>query len=597
MTLNSDGSGSSVDDVKDTSKRSNTSQNKNNKAEEMAAKQRDIGVAEFFSRNRHLLGFDNKKKALMTTIKEAVDNTLDACEEAAILPEIMVEVIDMGNERFKVIIEDNGPGIVKKQIPNIFAKLLYGSKFHSLKQSRGQQGIGISAAVMYGQLTTGRSAKITSRPDPSKPAHYYELHINTQKNKPEIIKEETIEWYKETGTKIEIDLEASYQGGQQSIDEYLKETAITNPHATIIYTNPKAQQIIFPRATEDMPPESVEIKPHPYGIELGILMNMLRYTKAKTLQHFLTTEFSRVGAGTAKHICENAALLPKTKPKDMSREMAEHLMSGIKKTKLINPPTDCVSPITAELFEKGLRKEVNAEFYASTTRPPAVYRGNPFIIEVALAYGGNQPKDKSIRVMRFANRVPLLYQQGACAVTKSLVTTGWRNYGLSQSQGALPIGPMTIAVHIASVWVPFTSESKEAIAHYPEIIKEIKLAVQEVGRKLNSYVSKKKRVGDELKKRSYIEKYIPHVAEALKELVGYSKVEEDRVRENLKVILEKRRGKLDKMDFDPTKNVDYDEDFAKIGKVDKAGNEDDDDDNREEKKNNLEKDKEGGSDE
>ncbi len=223
----------------------------------LAKKQRDISIASFFEKNRHLLGFDNPRKSLLTTIKEAVDNSLDACEEANTLPEISVEVIDMQkdmqNNRFRVIVEDNGPGIVKKQIPNVFAKLLYGSKFFKLSQSRGQQGIGISASVLYAQLTTGKPARITSKIGKKHDAHYYELHIDTQHNKPDIIKEETVEWNKEHGTKIELDLEGSYQKGDQSIDQYLKQTAIVNPHVTIIYTNPKAEQIIFPKASEHMP--------------------------------------------------------------------------------------------------------------------------------------------------------------------------------------------------------------------------------------------------------------------------------------------------------------------------------------------------------
>jgi len=544
------------------------------KAYELAKKQRDIGIAEFFARNRHLLGFDNKRKALMTAIKEAVDNSLDACEEAAILPEIIVEVIDMGNERFRVVVEDNGPGIIKNQIPKIFAKLLYGSKFHRLKQSRGQQGIGISAAVMYAQLTTGRAAKIISKIDPKEPAHYYELHIDTQKNKPEILKEETKEWNKEHGTRVEIDIEASYQGGQQSIDEYLKETAITNPHCTIIYTNPKAQQIIFPRAVDSMPSEPKEIQPHPYGVEIGVMISMLGTTESRTLQSFLTTEFSRVGSGTAKQICENAALLPNTKPGDMSREMIEKLMEGIKKTKLISPPTDCISPIGEEQLEKGLKKEINAEFYTAVTRPPAVYRGNPFIIEAGIAYGGEQEAEGQIRVMRFANRVPLLFQQGACAVTKSITQTAWRTYGLSQSSNSMPQGPCTILVHVASVWVPFTSESKEAIAHYPEIIKEIKLALQECGRELASYVRKKRKIHEEGKKRSYIETYIPHVGTALKELLGLKDNDREKVESMLKEVLEKHRGKLESIEAE---NTEYDEEFAQIGhEEEKEGGEDSD---------------------
>ncbi len=532
----------------------------------MAKGQRDIGVAEFFAKNRHLLGFDNKRKALLTTVKEAVDNALDACEEAGILPELSVELIDMENDRFRIIIEDNGPGIVKKQIPKIFAKLLYGSKFHKLQMSRGQQGIGISAAVMYGQLTTGRPAKIVSKIHKNKPAHYYELHIDKKKNAPEIVKEATMDWEKEQGTRIEIDLEGAYQKGSQSIDQYLKQTAIVNPHCTIIYTNPKAEQIIFPRATDEMPHKAEQIKPHPYGVELGVLIDMLKFTQAKSLQQFFTTEFSRVGAGTAKTICENAALLPKTKPGKVSREMADKLIKAIQNTKIIAPPTDCISPIGPELLEKGLKKEVNAEFYCAATRPPNVYRGMPFCVEAAIAFGGEQKSEGTINILRFANRVPLLYQQGGCATTKSLTSINWRPYGLSQSQSSIPVGPCTVVVHIASVWVPFTSESKEAIAHYPEIMKEIRLAMQECGRKLSSYVAKKKRVGAELKKRSYIEKYIPHVADALKELLSLKDFEKDKIERQLKDLLEEKRGKLDDMKFDKSKNVEYNEEFAKIGK-------------------------------
>ncbi len=548
---------------------SNTKTKRKPVAHTLAEKQREIGVAEFFAKNRHLLGFDNKRKALMTTIKEAVDNSLDACEEAGILPEISVEIIDMENDRFRIIIEDNGPGIVKKQIPKIFAKLLYGSKFHKLSQSRGQQGIGISAAVMYAQLTTGRPAKIISKIHKDSPGHYYELHLDTKKNAPEIVKEATMDWENEQGTRIEIDIEGSYQKGSQSVDQYLKQTAITNPHATLIYTNPKAEQIIFARVSDKLPPKTKEIKPHPYGVELGYLIDMIKLTKAKSLQQFLTTEFSRVSAQTAKIICENAALLPNTKPKKIGREQVEKIIESIKKTKIISPPTDCIAPIGAELLEKGLKKEVNAEFYAAATRPPNVYRGNPFVVEAAVAYGGEQAGDKTINLLRYANRVPLLFQQGGCASTKAAVSTNWRPYGLSQSQNALPVGPCSVVIHIASVWVPFTSESKEAIAHYPEIMKEIRLAIQECGRKLASYVMKKRRVGDELKKRSHIEKYIPHVAEALKELLELKDHDKLKIEFELKQLLEKKRGKLEDIKFDPTKNTEFDKEFAKIGKDEK----------------------------
>ncbi len=536
-------------------------------AEELAKKHREISIAEFFEKNRHLLGFDNPRKSLLTTVREAVDNALDACEEARILPEIFVEIIQLSETRFRVIIEDNGPGIIKKQIPNIFAKLLYGSKFHKLSATRGQQGIGISAAVLYGQLTTGKPAAIMSKTGKNKPAYSCKLKINTSTNKPDVTQEEEKEWAdKDHGTRIEIDMEGAYMKGRQSVDEYLKETAIVNPHAMIIYTNPEANQIIFPRAVEVLPPEPKEIKPHPYGVELGRLIKMLELTDAKTLQQFLTTEFVRVGAGTAKDICEAARLLPNTKPKKVTRDMAEQLHSGIKVTKIISPPTDCISPIGEEQLEKGLRKEINAEFYAATSRPAKVYRGNPFIIEVAVAYGGEQEADKAIRIMRFANRVPLLYQQGACATTNSIQNTTWRSYGLQQSRSSIPVGPCSVLVHMTSVWVPFTSESKEALAHYPEIIKEIKFALQDCGRKLASYVNKKKRIGDEAKKRSYIEKYIPHVAEALKEILNFDEIDKKKVEDNLGEILEHTRGELEEVGVN---NPEYDPELAKIGKEEK----------------------------
>ena len=544
------------------------------KAIEMAKKQQDISIAEFFEKNRHLLGFDNKRKALLTTIKEAVDNSLDACEEARILPDIQIEIIDMGNERFRVIVEDNGPGIVKKQVPKIFAKLLYGSKFHKLSQSRGQQGIGISAAVLYSQLTTGRPAKITSRIDKNYPSHYYELHIDTKTNEPRVVADKEISWKVEHGTRIELDLEATYLKGDQSVDEYLKQSAIVNPHAQITYINPKSEQILFPRVSHELPKQTVEIKLHPYGVELGILIKMLQTTESRTLQSFLSSDFSRVGPGTAKEICKNGRLLTTMKPREMTRQHAEQLLEGIRQTKIIAPPTDCIAPIGEELVEKGLKKEINAEFYCATTRPPSVYSGNPFVIEAGIAYGGELNPEGTIEVLRFANRVPLLYQQGACAITESIAKTNWRPYGLSQSANALPQGPVVILVDMASVWVPFTSEAKEAIAHYPEIIREIKLAVQECGRKLALYVNRKRRVHDEFKKRNYIEMYIPHIAIGLKELLGLNEKEQSSLTEELRELLEKHRGKLESMEFDPSKNVEYDESLAKIGKAKGRKNDD-----------------------
>jgi DNA topoisomerase-6 subunit B len=514
-------------------------------ATDLAKKQRDISVSEFFAKNRHLLGFDNPSKALLTTVKEGVDNSLDACEEAGILPDIRVEIRQVSETRFRVAIEDNGPGILKSQVPKIFGSLLYGSKFHRLRQSRGQQGIGISAAGMYGLLTTGKPVIITTRVGPRKSAHHMELVIDTRRNEPKVKRDDEIEWDRDHGTRVEIELEGAYRGGQHSVDAYIRQISLANPHARITYVPPKAEEFgaehEFPRVSSEVPPETAEIKPHPYGVELGVLMQMFRDTRARNLRSCLTGDFSRVSSRTATEICERAGVPPTRRPGDLARDEAEKIHQAIQNTKIMAPPTDCIAPIGDDLIEAALRAEVNASFYASVSRRPAVYRGNPFLVEVGLAYGGDLSADDPITVYRYANRVPLQYQQGACAITKAVTGTDWKKYQMQQPRGALPIGPALIMVHIASVWVPFTSESKEAIAHYPEIIKEIRLGLQECGRKVATYIRKRKRAADEAKKRAYIEKYIPQVAVGLQQILGFNDVARDKVVTSLTDVLERSR--------------------------------------------------------
>ncbi len=616
-------------------------------AEQMASQQRSISVSEFFSKNRHLLGFDNPRKALLTTVKEAVDNSLDACEEAGIPPEIWVHIEGTSKERFKIGIQDNGPGIVKKQIPLIFGKLLYGSKFHRLRMSRGQQGIGISAAGMYGQLTTGKPIKIVSKTSPRKAAHYFEIQIDTKVNTPEIlnnkgngvdipagdegknyIKDHGIEWEThypgqegespkplKSGTRVTIELEGIYKRGKGSVDEYLEQTAIANPHVTIHFLDPDGNETHYFRSTDQLPPEAKEIKPHPYGVELGRLVTMLKEFKGGTLSQFLTTSFSRVSAAVARRICDQAKLSSRARTKRIGREEADTLYRAIQETKIQNPTTDCIAPIGEELLLEGLRHVLPGEFYAAATRPPSVYRGNPFQIEVALAYGGtntaqkisydvlerlleesdartlkqflvvtfdgmgpdgaekiiregkfstrqspsklkakdrqrlfeamrnvNLSEGQGMSVLRYANRVPLQFKQRDCAITQTLSGMNWRSYGLSQSRGSLPNGPVIVMVHVASVWVPFTSESKEAIAAYPEIEKELRLALQTVGRKLGMFLRRRHSIRQEGERRSIFLRYLGEVASALHSING---VDRDEIYENLLRVAKRKTAEAD----------------------------------------------------
>jgi len=613
-------------------------------AQALAAGQRDISVSEFFAKNRHLLGFDSPRKALLTSVKEAVDNSLDACEEAGILPEIWVHIEQVGEAgtRYRMGVQDNGPGIVRKQIPLIFGKLLYGSKFHRLRMSRGQQGIGISAAGMYGVLTTGKPVKIISKTGPKDRAHYYELRIDTKTNQPEILngkgegveippgkggdelmKKHAIEWVAvndrgdaiEHGTRVTIEMEAKFQRGRGSVEEYLEQTAIANPHARIHFLGPDGQERIIDRANDDLPPEPKEIKPHPYGVELGRLVTMLQEQPKLTLAQFLTQSFSRVSHGTARKICDTAKLSSRVTTGKLGRGEADALFKAIQETKIPPPATDCIVPIGEQRLLAGLRQVVPGEFFTAATRPPSVYRGNPFVIEAALAYGGgvaaqkitreglaelagesdarslrqfltttfsglgSEAADKilaeaqlaprqspsklkrqqldalhaamqnvsvdegqSMNVLRYANRVPLQFQPAACAVTQTITSTNWRSYGLSQSRGGLPNGPVTAMVHVASVWVPFTSESKEAIASYPEIQKEIRLALQAVGRKLGMYMRRRLRVAQEGQRRSIFLRYLGEVATAVAVING---VDRAKLYEQLLAVAKKKTAEAD----------------------------------------------------
>ncbi len=539
-------------------------------AETMAKRQREISVSEFFTKNRHLLGFDSPRKALLTAVKEAVDNSLDACEEARILPDIKVRISRIGQseKQYTMTVEDNGPGIVATQVGNVFGRLLYGSKFHRLRQSRGQQGIGISAAGMYGLLTTGNPVRVKSKPGKRAQANSFEITIDTAKNRPDVV-QKPFDWgEKDHGTEVSIDLEGEYRRGQKSVDEFLKLMAVANPHVYLHYTDPDGNVIEYQRATKELPPEVEEIKPHPHGVELGVLLKMVNESENRTVSAFLQEDFSRVGPTVAKEICAKAGIKPESNPRRLETSDVAKIKAAIDQTKIMAPPLSCIAPIGEDLIITGLKKEVEADFYVATSRKPVVYRGHPFAIEVGIAYGKpgdtlhmtdsgkivevatKKPDnaevlmgaaDEPVRLIRFANRVPLVFQQSACAISKAVIDCNWKNYGLQQPRGALPIGPMVIFVHFASVWVPFTSEAKEAIASYDEILEELRLALMDAGRKLGIHVRKGKKLANEFKKRNYIEIYIPHLVVALKDILKLDDKDVTKARDNLTTVLEKSR--------------------------------------------------------
>jgi len=572
----------------------------------------------------------------------------------------------------------------------------------SVKNSRGQQGIGISAAVLYSQLTSGKPAKITSRTQGSDEAEYFELIIDTDTNDPEISVEETTTWDRTHGTRIELEMEANMRARQQ-LHDYMQHTAVVNPHARFELREPQ-NHFKYERATDQLPAETEEIRPHPHGVELGTLIKMAEATDSYSVSGFLQAEFTRVGQKTADSVIdqfrdrefgreltwqppkahedadlkeavtaavankgadataefagavadrvadhsriahhqvetiveevadeiqveygttfggtvrgkalaaaweaitdrresdlytvvddatstrkddailqafaerlaekfepgavhrstradlrelvdraadmteerddatfgetargnittalwEAAARVPDDPPHvseiASDRDAASNLLGAMRETDIISPPTDCLAPITEELVEAGLRKEYDAEFFAASTRDASVHGGDPFIVEAGIAYGGELEDGGKVDVMRFANRVPLVYQRGACATTDVLKDIGWRNYGLDQPGGSgLPNGPAVIMVHIASTNVPFTSESKDAVANVPEIEHEIELAVREAARELKSFLKKRRSMKQRREKQDKLATILPEMAEKLGNVTG-----------------------------------------------------------------------------
>ena len=500
-------------------------------AEKIASKQKQISISEFFEKNKHFLGFDTLQRAVITAVKEAVDNSLDACEEARILPTIKVEINKLKGDKLELICQDNGPGIPRNSVENVFGKFLLGSRFHAIRQTRGQQGIGITGVVMYSQLTTGSKTHVISKIKSDSSAVHVDLGLDTRKNKATKSNEIRDVWFEDgeevvSGLKIKTVMKAKYQRGRQSVHQYLRMTSIVNPHATIqLIVRDSDGEIIdqghWIRTTEKLPRVVEEIKPHPHGIHLGQLQRMLKEADERKLTSFLRHNFSGVSMRAAKEILGKAELEEGRTPVRIKADEAQAMLDSFQEVKLLAPPTDCLSPIEEILIKKGLSKAIDSRFASTVTRKPAVSQGNPFQIEVGLVFGGDLAADGPIEVLRFANRVPLMYQQGGCLLTKALESVDWKRYGLDHPGGkGLPKGPAAVLIHLASTNVQFTSEAKEAVSDNEEVFEEIRKAMLEVGRGLKNHLKKSKQRKKAQEKFDLINIILPEISRKSSEMLG-----------------------------------------------------------------------------
>ncbi|MFC1507388.1 DNA topoisomerase VI subunit B [Thermoproteota archaeon] len=484
----------------------------------------EISPADFFYRNRDIAGFTNPSRAIYSTIRELVENSLDACEINGILPEIYVRISPEKEpisdpSIYKIRIEDNGIGLPSNVIPSAFGQVLFGSKY-KLRQTRGTFGLGGKMAVLYGQITTHGQAKIISSIGDSK-SYEYTLTMDIQKNRPIVIKNKThgnkSRWH---GTIVEFTTEADYSRAMTKILDYLKQTAIVVPYANLTFVDPRGRFYKFDRATTLMPKPPTETTPHPHGIDIETLKRMIDVTNSRTMKDFMKRHFQRVGESTARKFLEFADISYKRKPKNLTQEEIVKFVNAVKNYEgFLSPDATCLSPLGKELLNTGIKKELNPEFIAVHQRRAAAYSGYPFIVEVGVAYGGDVPKSNGILLYRFANRIPLLFDEASdisYKVTNDMMN--WRHYRV------VPDTPLAVFVHICSTKIPYKTVGKEFIADRPEVEHEVINALREVARHLSLFLSKKHHMEREKKRLDVFSKYLPKIARFSTKLAKKKKI-------------------------------------------------------------------------
>jgi DNA topoisomerase-6 subunit B len=477
----------------------------------------------FFYRNRDIAGFTNSSRAIFAAIRELVENSLDAAESLKIPPDIYVRLSFEGEasketQIYKLRVEDNGSGIQPRHIPSAFGQVLFGSKY-KLKQQRGTFGLGGKMAVLYGQITTHQPASVTSSTGTAK-IYSFKLMIDIQRNRP-VILDRKVQINKDQwrGTIVEFSLEGDYLRAMPKILEYFKQTAMVNPYANLTFVDPKGRLYKFTRATTIMPDPPKETLPHPYGVDVELLQRLIQVTPYKNMLDFLRHHFHRVGEITATKFLDFSGLSPSKNPKKLSHEEIVRLMQMLKKFKDFLPPdASCLSPLGEELLKAGITKQLNPEYLVVHQRRPSTYAGHPFIVEVGIAYGGDVPKIGRFVIYRFANKIPLLYDEASDVSFRVINSMNWRRYKVS------PDMPIAIVVHICSTKVPYKTVGKEFIADRAEVRREVANELREVARQLGHFMSRREHVDKEKRRLGVFAKYLPRIAEFSAALAGKEKL-------------------------------------------------------------------------
>ncbi len=493
---------------------------------------KEYSVAEFFKKNKQMLGFSGKVRSLTTIIHEYVTNSLDACEEHEILPNINIEITETGKDRYRVRFGDNGPGLPDYLIGKALGQMLAGTKFHRYMQQRGQQGIGAAGCTMYALITTGKPIKVISKY--MNVITKCELSVDFKQNKP-ILKnvEKTLNTNGKTGLTIEAEFgDVKYERSIRGVYEYLKRTALSNPHCEITLKEPNGEIVFFPRSSSHIPQKPKEVLPHPLGVSAHDIFEFAKNEKQfMNIKTFLQNRFARVSTAKANEIEKMTGIDMKKHPNELTWEEAEKIKNAFKKIKWIAPAMDSVIPIGAEQIKKAMENILNPSFITVTSRKPKVFQGGiPFIVEVAIAYGG---KEKA-KIMRYANRVPLLFDASGCALTQITKSIDWKRYGIKNFDES----GIVVFINLSSVHVPYTSAGKQSVANIEEINDEVKNAIQEAARSMNRYIRSVVREKERESKKRAIKRYITQLSKDLAELAGFGNKEE--IAQKLNIIIERK---------------------------------------------------------
>jgi len=507
-------------------------------------------TAEYFAKNLQQVGFSSPTKAVLTTLKEAVDNALDACEENGILPELTIEIEKLGKgggkntDLIRIYIEDNGPGLKPEDVPRVFGEYLASSKFGRGQCSRGQQGIGISAATTWAQLTNAAGVRVKSKTSAMKKAVDLRVDVDIKGNKGVVKKKETFDWKeKKHGVAIEFKIDGRLQlNGDGGILTYLEGTSLVNPHLTLNYKINENEWVCAERVSDYVPKVPPATLPHPHTMKLGEFMTHTLLYGNISLEKFLKTAFSRVSDASLKEFTKNGLKKPWLKQGLNKINEKEHkaIFHAIQESPLQSPSTKSVLTVGEEGLAKSISKIGEVDFFSVVTRKPKICDFKPVVVEVAISRFLNRGSEEdSIQLLRFANRVPLQFDKASCAITKSAESVNWKSYGLQQSKNSLPKGPYVFAISVTSPFIKFKNASKETIDSSDDLIEEIRLALMQAGQKLSRHIKREAKADDLERKKNHIAKFGPILVEGLAAITGSSDARKKRATKGLDKILGK----------------------------------------------------------